>query len=218
MRALIAAAALLAALPAFADREVAHRINAAAPAGIIRLVTIDVPAGQITIRNGAANRITIDGAVRLSYDGRRDEAMQSIVNDVDLAIGVEGDHATIYRTFGPNAGSWRARHMTAFEVTIEVPSSAAVDVETHFGELRMEGSFAGVDVDLRAGEVSLRMPRADVRSLDASVTVGEVHTNLGDRVLSREGVFPGHTRFEGTGRADVNVHVTAGEVHVTLTR
>ena len=217
MRPLIAAITLLAAVPAFADREVSHRTHAVAPVAGVRLLTIDVPAGEVTIRNGASDRITIDGDVRLRHDTRRTQEMQEIINDVDLAIGVEGDHATIYRTFGPNAGSWRARHMTEFETIIEVPAGLEVDVETHFGELRIEGSFARLDVDLKAGEVTLRTPKAGVRSLDASVTVGEVHTNLGDRILSREGVFPGHTRYQGSGRADVNVHVTAGEVRITLT-
>jgi len=220
MRALVAAAALLATVPAFADREVTHRINTAASSRAVRRVVIDIPAGEIVVRNGSRDRIAVSGVVRRDYDGRDErEEMQRLVDDINLAIEVRGDEATIYRTFGPNAHGWRARHSTPEDITIEVPEGIDVDLATRFGEVRMDGSFGDVDINLRAGEIALRMPRAEVRSLHASCTVGEVHTNLGDRVISREGLFPGSTHFENTsGRSVVNVHVTAGEVHVTLSR
>lgn len=219
MRALVTAAALLAAVPAFADREVTHRTAASASASAVRRIVIDIPAGEIEVRNGAANRITVDGVVRRDYDDSDERAeMQALVNDVNVAIAVHGNEATIFRTFGPNARGWRARHSAPEDMTIEVPAGVDVEFETHFGEVRMDGSFGNVDIDLRAGEIALRMPRSEVRSLDASCTVGEVHTNLGDRVVSREGLFPGRTHFENsTGRSEVSVHVTAGEVRVTLT-
>jgi len=73
--------------------------------------------------------------------------------------------------------------------------------------------------DMRAGEVNLRVPRAKVRELNASCRVGEVRTNLGTEVVTREGLFPGRTHFfNAAGKAHVNAHVTAGEVDVTLTQ
>lgn len=220
MRALVTAAALLAALPAFADREVVHRIATTAYGRTVRRVIVDIPAGEIAIRNGAANRIAVDGVVRRDYDDREErEKMQALVNDIDVAIEVRGDEATIHLTFGPNAHGWRARNMSPEDMTIEVPAGIDVDLETRFGEVRMDGSFGNVDINLRAGEIVLRMQRSEVRVLDASCTVGEVHTNLGDRVVTQEGLFPGRTHFENSsGRSEVNVHVTAGEVHVTLTK
>jgi len=158
--------------------------------------------------------------VRRDCDGSEErQEMQSLVDDVNVAIEVHGDEATIYRTFGPNARGWRARNISVEELTIEVPSGMNVGVATRFGEVRMDGSFGDISADLRAGEVYLRTPRADVRVLDASCRVGEVHTNLGDRVITREGLFPGRTHFENDGgRSAVSLHVTAGEVHVTLTK
>ena len=220
MRALATAAALLAALPAFADREVVHHINTSASANAVKRVIIDIPAGEITIRNGSAGRIAIDGVVRRGYNGSEErEEMQRLVDDVSVAIQVRGDEATIFRTFGPNARGWRARNSTPEEMTIEVPAGIDVDMDTKYGEVRMDGSFGDVDISLRAGEITLRLPRAEVRSLTASCLAGEVHTNLGDRVIDREGLFPGKTHFENSsGRSHVSVHVTAGEVRVTLTR
>jgi hypothetical protein len=62
------------------------------------------------------------------------------------------------------------------------------------------------------------MPRANVRRLEASCRVGEVRTHIGDDVVTREGIFPGKTKyFNAAGKNAINVHVTAGEVDVTLT-
>jgi hypothetical protein len=216
---LVAAVSLTTALPALA-REVSHRVSKAVSAAGVKRVVIDIPAGEFTIRNGARNRITVDGVVRRDYDAGEDrEEIQAIVDDTGIGIEVRAGEATIYRTFGPNARGWRARHATPEETRIDVPAGMDVTVAARFGELRMDGSFGDVDIDMRAGEIHLRMPRSDVRVLDASCTVGEVHTNVGDRIVTREGLFPGHTHFiNDGGRTDVRVHVTAGEVHVTLTK
>jgi hypothetical protein len=76
-----------------------------------------------------------------------------------------------------------------------------------------------IDIDMRAGEIDVKVPKATVKELNASCRVGEVRTNLGHEVITREGVFPGRTKFvNAAGKSHVNVHVTAGEVDVTLTQ
>ncbi|HKO56658.1 MAG TPA: hypothetical protein VJ276_12335 [Thermoanaerobaculia bacterium] len=195
MRHLIACCALsLLATAAFAgfDQTVAR--------GGVRRIVIDVPAGEVTVRNGAADRISISG-----YARRHEE----IIDDAKLVIRIDGDKATVARVGGS--------HFTNYSVRVEVPPGTAVDVGTHFGEVRLDGTFGDVDVSLRAGEVRLYTPRATVRELNASAMVGEVHTDLGDRTIQREGVFPGRTHWENAaGKSHVNVRTTAGEVHVRL--
>lgn len=176
--------------------------KASVPRGNVQRVVVAVPAGEIVVRNGAADRISIDG-----YAERHDE----IVDDTKLEIVVKGTDATIRRTSAPS--------FTSYTVTIEVPAGTSIDLGTKYGEVRMEGTFGDVDVDLNAGEIRLRTPRAQVKELNASVTVGEVHTNLGDRTVSREGLFPGRTHWSNpTGKSSVDLHTTAGEVRVTLTQ
>jgi hypothetical protein len=136
-----------------------------------------------------------------------------------VEIAVSGDEALIGAKFGPNARSWSARHHTEFRVTIEVPVGLDVNVETRYGELQLDGSFGNIRVDMGAGEIRLRTPRANVRELNASVRIGEVHANLGDSSEVHEGIFPGSTHFiNANGRSRINVHATVGELHVTLTR
>ncbi|MBV9496946.1 MAG: hypothetical protein JOZ54_22090 [Acidobacteria bacterium] len=197
MRPLLACAAfLLAAAPALAGFE------QTIPRGRVRRLVVDFPAGEVTVRNGAPDRITIAGKAR-----RKNVE----VDDAKLVLKVDGDEAVISRVGGSR--------LINYSVIVEVPPGIDVEVETRYGEVNLNGSFGDVDVDLRAGEVRLSTPRANVKQLAASVLVGEVHTNLGDRTIEREGVFPGTTRWENeSGRSKVSVHTTAGEVHVTLLR
>src|SRR5260221_12241399 len=208
------------ATAALADQEVPHPFETAAPLHGLRRIVIDIPAGELHIRNGANDGVAVHGAVRRSYDGyRRREENQRVVDDITAEVVTKGDQVVIRRRFGANATGWSARDRSELDVTIEVPSVVDLDVETHFGEVHLEGTFGNVDVDMNAGEIHMTTPRASVRELAASCRVGEVHANLGDKIVDREGLFPGTTHFTNPNGAkgDGRVHVTAGEVHVTLT-
>jgi hypothetical protein len=218
---LLATATLLTAGTALADFVVSHPFATTAPRGHVRRVVIDIPAGEVKIRNGVADRIAVTGTSRRHFDGyRRTEKEQQIANDISAEVVINGDEAIVRRRFGPNAQSWSAKgfHST-FDVTVELPPGMDVDVDTRYGEVDIDGAFGSIDSDLRAGEVHVRTPRANVRDLTASVTIGEVHTYLGDHYIENEGVFPHVARFHNaSGRSDVNVRSTFGEVHVTLTQ
>ena len=66
--ALTAAAALLLATSALADDYVTHHFTATAARGALRRIVVDVPAGEVHVRNGAADRIDAAGTVRREYD------------------------------------------------------------------------------------------------------------------------------------------------------
>jgi hypothetical protein len=221
IRLAVAAALALAALSAAADEEVTHSFSSSVARGAVRRVVIAIPAGEVKLRNGAANRIAISGEVRRSYDGwRRREKEQRIADDVSAEIDVRGDEAVVRRHFGSNARSWSARSFhSGVEVKVEVPAGVDVIFETRYGEIDVDGTFGNVEADLTAGEIHVRTPRANVRDLSASVRIGEVHANLGDQSIEKEGLFPGSmTWVNAAGRADLHVHTTFGEVHVTLTQ
>ena len=214
-------AAGLLALPAIADEEVRHPFTASIPRSGVRRVVIDVPAGEVRLRNSDNGTISVNGEARREFDGyRRRSANQAMVDDIGAVIRIDGDQAIIERRYGPNAGSWTARSFhTNFKVRVDVPKGIDVEFATKYGEIDVDGDFGNLDIDLRAGEIHLAMPRASVRDLRASVRVGEVHADFGDSRVSNEGVFPHAADFyNGDGKSRVNVHTTAGEVHVTLTR
>ena len=219
MRTAITAFCLLTATTAAAEGRVHHRFESAVPRGQVERVVIAIPAGEVTVRNGAANRLAISGVVSRDPDNERNRAKeQRIVNDTTVEISISGGEAVIRRRFGPEARSWRAEMFTAVDIEVEVPRGVALEIETRAGDVTIDGSFGDVNVDLRAGEVNVRMPRAEVRDLRASCRIGEVRTNVGGEIITREGLFPGQTRYSNpSGRSIVHVHTTVGEVRVDLT-
>jgi hypothetical protein len=220
MRTAITALCLLAATAATADGRVSRRFESSVPRGRVQRVVVAIPAGEITIRNGAADRLAVSGLLSRDPDSERSRAKeQRIVNDTTVEIYVSGDEAIVRRRFGPEARSWRAEMFTAVDLELEVPRGMALEVETRAGDVTIEGSFGDVNVDLRAGEVNVEMPRAEVRELRASCRIGEVKTNVGGEIISREGIFPGQTRYvNASGKSIVSVHTTVGEVRVDLKR
>jgi hypothetical protein len=218
--ALLLSAALLAAGAAFADEEVTHAFSTSIARTGIRRVIVDIPAGEVRLRNSSGDRIAISGQVHREYDGyRQRDKQQRIVDDVGAEIFTNGAEALVRRSYGSNAQSWSAQSWHSnYRITVEVPRNMDVDIETRYGELSVEGEFGNLNADLRAGEIHLRVPRASVRELNASVRIGEVHTDFGVDREDHEGILPGSTHFiNASGRSRINLHTTVGELHVTLT-
>lgn len=218
-RVFVLAATLLVASTA-AAKDATHEFQAAVARGAVQRVVIDISAGSFTIRNGASDRLALSGVASRDYDGSKEaQWAQKVVNDTSVEFVVNGAEAIVRRKFGKNAQSWRAKRFTGIDLRLDLPKGMDVDFNTAAGEIDMVGDFGDVDIDLRAGEVDVRIPRARVRELNASCRIGEVRTHLGNEIVTREGIFPGKTHFfNAAGTAHVNVHVTAGEVDVTLTQ
>jgi len=209
----------LVAVPAFAEK-VRHSFESSVPRGHVRRVVVDIPAGDIEIRNGAPDRLSVSGFVAREPDTDRSRAKeQRVVDDTTVEIHTNNDEAVVKRHFGSEASNWRGSMFSDYRVTLEVPPGTHLDLRTRFGDVTIDGSFGDIDVDLRAGDIDLRTPRKDVRQLNASARVGTVRTKIGDELMEHEGVFPGDTKYRNeNGRTIVNVHATAGDVRVTLTK
>src|SRR5260370_27117144 len=93
MRHILAAAALvLAASSALANHEVEHTFQQGIPADGIRRVVIDIPAGDITVRNGSRSSLVIIGKTKRGYDGTdRKETNQKIVDHVTPGFYVSNE-------------------------------------------------------------------------------------------------------------------------------
>ena len=215
---LLLSAALLVTVTAAADDDVEHKFQSVVPRGQVQRVLIDIPAGSFTIRNGAATHLGVSGVASRDYDGHRERIWaQKVVDDTSVEIYVNGAEAVVRRRFGRNADSFRAQKFTGIDLRLDLPPGVDVEFDTTAGEVDMEGDFGDVSIDMRAGEIDLKIPRAKVRELNASCRVGEVRANLGTEIVSKEGILPGRTHyFNAKGRTHVNVHVTAGEIDVTL--
>ena len=218
MRKLLILVSVLALATPLVAQDVEHKFQSVVPRGQVQRVRIDIPFGSFTIRNGSGERIALSGVTSRDYDGQRERIWaQKVVDDTSVEVTISGHEAVIRRKFGRNASSWRARKFTGLDLRIELPPGVDVEFNTSAGEVNMDGDFGDVTIDLRAGDIDLRVPRARVRELNASCRIGEVRTNLGTEIVTREGILPGRTHFfNAKGKTHVNVHVTAGEVDVTL--
>jgi hypothetical protein len=212
----LVAVLLLATTAAAKDAE--HSFQAIVARGQVQRVVIDLPAGSFTIRNGVPSRLALSGIASRDFNGSREGAWaQQVVNDTSVEIYVNGAEAIVRRKFGKNAQSWRAQKFTGIDLRLDLPAGVDIAFETSNGEIDLAGDFGNVDIDLRAGEVDVRVPRTKVRELNASTRIGEVHTNLGREILTHEGILPGKTHyFNAAGSSNVNVHTTVGEIRVTL--
>jgi hypothetical protein len=221
MRRLLLAALLLVAFAAHADRHVTHRFQTSVPLRSIRRVIVEIPAGEIHVHNGAGNDLVASGSIRREYDDDDErDRFQRGIDDIDIEVFTNRDEAIVRRHFGPSAHGWRITKLASVDLELTLPPGVDIEFETKAGEIWLDGTFGNIDTDLRAGEIHVRTPRANVKELSASTRIGEVHTELGDRRIDREGVFPGTTHFVNPdgGRSTMNLHTTVGEVHVTLTR
>jgi hypothetical protein len=217
---LIASFALATALPALAEAPVRHAFASSTPRAGVQTAVIDIPAGDITIRNGASDRIAISGVASREPDGPRSrDKQQRIVDDISAEIYVSNGEAVVRRRFGPEARGFSGETFTRMLLIIEVPEGMNIDLLTRFGDIKVDGRFGDIDIALRAGAIAVRTPRADVRELHASCRLGNVVTNLGHETLERAGVFPRRINFtKPEGRSAITVHTTAGDVNVTLTQ
>src|SRR5687768_5232581 len=167
----ILAAALLATSTASA-KDVTHAFQTAVPRGAVQRVVIAIPAGSFTIRNGAANQLALAGIASRDFDTAKERTWaQKVVNDTSVEFVVNGAEAIVRRKFGRNAQSWRAQKFTGLDLRIDLPPGMDVDFDTTAAEIEMNGDFGDVDIDLRAGEVDLRIPRKRVRELNASCRI-----------------------------------------------
>lgn len=214
---LVLAATLLAATSLSAD-DAEHKFQSTTPRGQVQRVLIDIPHGSFTIRNGAPGHIGISGVASRDYDGQRERIWaQKVVDDTSVEVYINGPEAIVRRKFGRNADSWRAQKFTGIDLRLDLPAGMDIEFNTSAGEVDIDGDFGDIAVDLRAGEIDVRIARAKVREMNASCRIGEVRTNLGTEIITREGILPGRTHFfNPKGKTHVNVHVTAGEVDVTL--
>jgi hypothetical protein len=215
----IGAGITLSAASGFANHEVTHEFRSVVPRAGIRSVVIEIPIAELQIRNGPPDSLGVHGEARREYDGPQErDSRQRAVDSSSVEIEVRGDEAFIRRHFAAGAGSWASGH-TKFEVAIDIPQGMDVSVEQNVGELRLDGAFGNVNIEMRVGEVHIRTPKANVHELTAGTTVGEVHTNVGDRVFDREGLFPGKTHYiNESGKSSFTVDLNIGEIHIQLTK
>ena len=202
-----------------AGGEVARDFKQTASSHGIRQVRIEIPIAEIEVRNGPASSIELAGTIRQRYDDRDEQEWAAeIVDATKIVLEVKGDVVFVRRETGPEGRTWRSKKSpSTIRATVSIPEGIALDIEQSIGEIDIHGSFGDIDLAVRIGEVSIRVPKRDIRHLSASAKIGEVKTNLGDRMITKEGLFAGETYYENeSGERDLRVRVQIGEIDIAL--
>lgn len=204
---------------ASAQQEAKHQFRTSVPVGNALRLVVDVPQSSLLVQNGPAERIEAYGTVIREYKKDRDSARaQEIADASSVHIEVRGTRAYVTRAFGAGAEGRKAQNSkTYFQVVVRIPKGMHVEVIQNTGAVSLDGSFGNVQVDMRAGEIELKVPKATVRELVAKATVGDVTTNLGDRVIHKQGVLAGKTQYlNQAGHSFINLSVLAGDIDIQL--
>lgn len=162
------------ALPAQADDDVTVRTETAAlTVGGARLLSVEVPVGEVTIHAADGDRVEASLLVRCDEDSRRcrDNAagirLRQQRDGEELSLEVEG----------------YPRHNSGVEspetdLSLRVPRGLAVALEVGVGDLEVRGLTADVDVELGVGEARVSLPASAVRDVSVDVGVGEAEVRL----------------------------------------
>lgn len=105
-----------------------------------------------------------------------------------------------------------------FRLQLTVPEGMPIELDQRFGEVEMTGVFGDTTIEMKAGEVRINTPRRAIKELSARAHIGEVSTNLGRKVITKEGIFAGSTEyFNERGHSSLVVNLAVGEINIVLT-
>lgn len=210
---------LLVSGSALAADRVERPIRATTDASLAERIVIDIPASSLVIGTHEEKTVSADGLAVRTYRGDRNRGeAESLLDEARVTMTRRGRTLYIERDLGYGDRFWNSPSATQFELSIQIPKGYPVEIDQRAGQIILEGEFGDLDVKLGAGDLELIMPEDLLGELDAATTIGELHTDLGSRVLEKSGVMAGSTSFvnpEGSSR--VRLRVRAGALSVKLT-
>lgn len=217
---LAAAVLLLASSSLFAAEEMKKDVHHAVARGSIVRVFVELPVSELTIASAASSEIDVNATIKREHMTERGERKaKEILDASNIEIAIRGKSAYIRPKFGPAARGWgRSGKSNTYKATITLPRGIDVNVDQSVGELKMAGEFGDVEINIGVGDLDLKLPKRDVKELIASATVGEIRSDLGERVVTQEGLFAGSTQFiNDNGRTMVKVRIRVGDAEIELT-
>jgi hypothetical protein len=175
----------------------------------VERVRIEFPAGRLTVQSGDGPEARATLAVRCRT--RSDHCVERSKR-IRLITELKGTTRVI--EVQPKEWNFKGLEM---ELIVEVPATMSVETNMGAGELDIYGLEGHLNASLGAGDADIRMRERAIRSVDASVGVG-------DASLKRQGVHVASHGFlgrsvkwnDGRGAARLEVHVGVGDIDVRL--
>ena len=150
-----------------------------------------VRGGGVKISGGDENKILV------RYEG--DNAGQ--FKNVKVSLQTTGTRGALEISGGPR---------NEFRIVIQIPRKTAIEVRVPGGDLNVEGIEGDKDVELTAGNLTLRAGNPqEYGPVDASVYAGGL--SAGPFADSQGGLFNSF-KHQGPGRYRLHAHVGAGDL------
>ncbi len=153
-------------------------------------VWMELSAGDYRIRPGRADRVWVEWTTPDPDD----------INRCKATIETKGRDLLVV-TNGPHGG---------MKVVVEVPAQSDLTVRLSAGDLTVEGVRGSKDISSWAGDMTIEVgPREDYRSVQASVTAGDLSARPFD--VTKGGLFRSFS-WQGQGKYSLTARLTAGDL------
>lgn len=177
-------------------------------------VIIHVPAGELNISGTTGQTISAEAVISCSKY-KEGECSNGIFEEINWSSKLEGSLAQLDLT--PSAG--KQYDDISVVVNIGVPEDKTLTVNLDYGDLRLKGTNACLDVNVKAGNVELGLPEESLASANLKATIGDVSlTTQAGRISGRRSKIIGAKLEwdEGKGACHLQATVRAGNVELHL--
>ena len=159
-------------------------------------VHVRLGVGDLHIRRGDSSRI------KLAYTVKSHR--ESNVKDAHIDFDVKGSDANI-EFHAPSHGN------TEFEVELEVPGNANLDVHVKVGDMTIDNIDGDKDLDLGVGDIRVVAAGQAYRLVRASTGIGDVDSGgYGET----SGWLGKTLKYRGDGKYELRAHVGVGDIRL----
>jgi DUF4097 and DUF4098 domain-containing protein YvlB len=175
-----------------------------------RRVQIEAAAGFLKVRGVAGNEVKVTGVARASR--------QNLLSEIKLVAERRGETVLIRADIDDRENDWNDNTYRALDLTIEVPTQLALEIEDGSGEIEISGTGA---VDLTDGSGSIEMDNIGgaVKIDDGSGEIqlrnirGNVDINDGSGEIVARGVT-GNLTIDDDGSGSISGYDVGGSFTV----
>lgn len=177
-------------------------------------VIVNVPAGELNISETTGQ--TIEAEAVVTCNKRNDtECRNRIFEEIKWSANEDGGPARLNLT-PPEADQYDDISVI---VNVGIPQHKTLTVNLDYGDLRLKGTNACLDVNVKAGNLQLDLKEKSLASANLIATIGDV------RLTTPAGTIPGKRSKivgaklawnEGIGACHVQAKVRAGNIELNL--
>jgi hypothetical protein len=160
------------------------------------MVHLRMSVGDLHIKRSSSGKISLHYIVKSHRESNLKQAR--------VEIEVRGRDANI-EFHAPTSGN------TQFDVELEVPQSANLDVHQKVGDLTVENVEGDKELDLGVGDIRVASEHSAYRLVHASAGIGDVN---GDGYGETSGWLGKTLKYHGEGKYELRAHVGVGDINL----